>query len=215
METESTSSNDGIDDTKLSVVYEHDQYGNVTKTLADDAFGHRRESTTVYDDDGLFPVKQINGLQHETLVDYDRALGALTKETDPNGLVTEWKTDGFGRLMSEIRPDGSSTTITRTRERTASQWSVQLALNLLDLASVTQKIGGMGAEPLGQSLWRSQRDCETQRRAPIVNKASRSALVSARSERPTHRAKFQFDSVQLTGPASNSSPFNSPGQFSI
>ena len=29
--------------------------------------------------------------------------------------------------------------------------------------------GGLGAEPLGQSLWRSQRDCETQRRAPIEN----------------------------------------------
>ncbi len=44
--------------------------------------------------------------------------------------------------------------------------------------------GGLGAEPLGQSLWRSQRDCETQRRAPIENKTSRSALVSARSEGP-------------------------------
>ncbi len=33
------------------------------------------------------------------------------------------------------------------------------------------KFGGMGAEPLGQSLWRSQRDCETQRRAPIENQS--------------------------------------------
>ncbi len=31
--------------------------------------------------------------------------------------------------------------------------------------------GGLGAEPLGQSLWRSQRDCETQRRVPIENKS--------------------------------------------
>ncbi len=69
----------------------------------------------------------------------------------------------------------------------------------------------MGAEPLGQSLWRSQRDCETRRRAPITNKkTSRSALVSARCERPNHRALYQLDrgarllardaSVQFTGP---------------
>jgi hypothetical protein len=93
--TESTSSNDGIDDTKLLVTYEHDQYGNVTRTMADDAFGHHRESTTVYDDQGVYPTKYVNALEHETLVDYDHALGVLRKETDTNGLVTEWKTDGF------------------------------------------------------------------------------------------------------------------------
>ncbi len=120
--TESTSSNDAIDDTKLFVKYDRDKFGNVTKTSAEDAFGHHRESMTVYDGDGVFPVKQVNALGHGTLLEYDQALGVLTKETDPNGLVTEWKTDGFGRLVSELRSDGSSTTITRTREKVAGLW---------------------------------------------------------------------------------------------
>ncbi len=197
--TESTSSSDALEDTKLFVTYERDKFGNVTKTLADDAFGNHREGTTVYDDDGMFPVNHINALGHTTKTEYDEVLGVLKRVTNANGLVTDFEYDGFGRLTLEKRPDGSSTTITRTRERGAVQWSAQLALNLLDLASVTQTIGGMGAEPLGQSLWRSQRDCETQRRAPIENKASRSALVSARSERPTHRARLQFEPIRFTG----------------
>ena len=52
----------------------------------------------------------------------------------------------------------------------------------LSLLGVAQKIVRVFGEPL------------------IVNKASRSALVSARSERAIHRVSFQFDSVQITGP---------------
>ncbi len=122
VETEATSSSDGIDDTKLLVTYKRDKYGHVTGTHAEDAFGHVRESTTVYDNEGFFPSKQINALGHVTLVEYDRALGVMIKETDPNGLTTERKFDEFGRLTSEARPDGSSTRITRSREKVNGQW---------------------------------------------------------------------------------------------
>ena len=122
VETETTSSSDKRDDSKLFVTYEHDAWGNVTKVLADDAFSNHREARTEYDAAGVFPTKQINGLGHETVVEYDGVLGALRKETDPNGLITESKHDGFGRLTLETRPDGSRTTITRTREKVDGVW---------------------------------------------------------------------------------------------
>jgi YD repeat-containing protein len=37
---------------------------------------------------------------------YDQASGALRTATDLNGLKTIWTTDGFGRVTSELRPDG-------------------------------------------------------------------------------------------------------------
>ncbi|MBK9266159.1 MAG: hypothetical protein IPM54_41025 [Polyangiaceae bacterium] len=60
--TESTSSNDNIDDTKLTVKYERDPFGNVTRRGCGRAFGHHRESMTVYDDEGVFPDQHINAL---------------------------------------------------------------------------------------------------------------------------------------------------------
>ncbi|HRI67383.1 MAG TPA: RHS repeat-associated core domain-containing protein [Polyangium sp.] len=123
--TESTSSSDALEDTKLFVTYEWDKFGNVTKTLADDAFGNHREGTTVYDDDGMYPVNHINALGHTTKTEYDEMLGVVKMVTDPNGLVTIFEHDGFGRLTQEKRPDGSSTTITRTREKLDGKWRLR------------------------------------------------------------------------------------------
>jgi YD repeat-containing protein len=125
VETESTSSSDGLDDTKLSVSYERDKFGNVTRTAATDAFGHKRESTNVYDDEGLFPSKSINALGHETTQGYDSVLGVLKKQTDSNGVSAEWKYDSLGQLETETLPDGSSTNTVTTREKVDGVWRLR------------------------------------------------------------------------------------------
>jgi YD repeat-containing protein len=126
VDSEETSSNDGIDDTKLKVTYDkRDKFGNVTHMFADDAVGNRRETTTIYDDDGVFPREHINALGHTTKTEYDKVLGVLKKVTDANGLVTEFEHDGFARLTLEKRADGSQTTITRTREKIDGKWRLR------------------------------------------------------------------------------------------
>ncbi|XYH97782.1 RHS repeat-associated core domain-containing protein [Sorangium sp. So ce1128] len=117
IETESTGSDDGIPDTELDVVVARDDFGNVTGVTADDAFGHHRSWSTTYDAEGIFPETHVNPAGHSTAVEFDDGLGVLVKRMDPNGLVTEWRHDGFGRLGLELRPDGTQTAITLSRTR--------------------------------------------------------------------------------------------------
>ncbi|WP_437784541.1 RHS repeat-associated core domain-containing protein [Sorangium sp. So ce1097] len=115
VETESTESDDGLRDTKLKLTYARDDFGNITGVTAEDAFGHKRTSSTDFDEEGLFPERYVNAAGHTTLVEFDDALGVLLKRVDPNQLVTTWAQDGFGRLGRETRPDGTTTTVTLSR----------------------------------------------------------------------------------------------------
>ncbi|WP_437631954.1 RHS repeat-associated core domain-containing protein [Sorangium sp. So ce854] len=117
VETESTESDDGLPDTKLKLTYARDDFGNITGVTAEDAFGHKRTSSTDFDEEGLFPEKYVNAAGHTTLVEFDDALGVLLKQVDPNQLVTTWAHDGFGRLGIETRPDGTTTTVTLSRTK--------------------------------------------------------------------------------------------------
>jgi len=122
VESESTSDKT-IPGTKLVVEYDkRDEYGNIGHVRARDEFGHVRERTTVFDDESVFPSKEINALGHETILEYDHRFGILTKETDPNQLVTEWRFDSLGRETLEKRPDGSQTTTTLSRAKIDGVW---------------------------------------------------------------------------------------------
>ncbi|WP_437962692.1 RHS repeat-associated core domain-containing protein (plasmid) [Sorangium sp. So ce119] len=117
VDTESTESDDGLPDTKLKLTYTRDDFGNITGVTAEDAFDHRRTSSTDLDDEGMFPESYVNAAGHTTIVEYDGALGVLLKRVDPNQLVTEWQVDGFGRLGVEMRPDGTTTTVALSRSK--------------------------------------------------------------------------------------------------
>ena len=117
VDTEAIATDDGSPETKLNAVYTRDDYGNITGVTADDAYGHHRVTTVVMDAEGLFPEEHINAAGHHSFTDYDPGLGVLLRHTDPNGLVTEWKHDGFGRLGLESRPDGTTTTVTLSRTK--------------------------------------------------------------------------------------------------
>ncbi|MEZ4299443.1 MAG: RHS repeat-associated core domain-containing protein, partial [Polyangiaceae bacterium] len=77
-----------------------------------------RSSKIGYDPDGLFPTHHTNPAGHLTVLGFDERLGVVTRITDPNGLVTEHRVDGFGRLGLERHPDGTETQfhVTRTRD---------------------------------------------------------------------------------------------------
>jgi YD repeat-containing protein len=113
----SSSSDDGSPDTRLSVTYARDRFGNVYSVNSEDAHGHHRVATTIYDAEGLFPTSLTDPAKHTTLTEYDPAFGVLGKLTDPNKLVTKRIFDGLGRLAVEKRPDGTETTVALSRTK--------------------------------------------------------------------------------------------------
>jgi RHS repeat-associated protein len=123
--------------TQLTLGYERDTFGNVSRVVAADAFGHVRATCTSYEPQGIFPYAMRNTLGHTVLTGYDPAFGVVTGSVDVNGLVTQRAYDGFGRLAEEIRPDGTWTVVSVSRTKDGGPkgnwWSSKIT---------TQDVGG-------------------------------------------------------------------------
>jgi YD repeat-containing protein len=124
VETESMETDDGSAETKRKVTYTRGDFGNITGITAENGFGHVRSSTFTYEPEGIFPDSHINAENHTSILEFDARFGALSKRTDPNRLVAEWKFDGFGRLALEQRPDGTHTSITHSRTKDSGSFRV-------------------------------------------------------------------------------------------
>jgi len=93
--------------------YAYDAWGNRTAvtvyagygSLAAYGQGQAWTETTAYDPVyHTYPVSQTNAAGHTTTRDYDATLGRVTRETDPNGAITTYAYDPFGRLIAVRRP---------------------------------------------------------------------------------------------------------------
>lgn len=62
-----------------------------------------------YDGTNRFVTSKSNDYFTEFTGTYDPATGNLMTETDANGLTTSYQYDAFGRLVSELSPDGTMT----------------------------------------------------------------------------------------------------------
>ena len=56
---------------------------------------------------GTFMRQTLNALSHSEVRDIDPRFGVPVKLTGPNALDTSWTLDGFGRVVLEIRADGT------------------------------------------------------------------------------------------------------------
>ena len=93
----------------LTKTYEHDVFGNTTKTTLSTAGESPRVNTATWTADGRFIDFETNAAGHVTRYAYDDVTGHRTRATDPNGLMTRWTTDGFDRVTRVVNPDGSTT----------------------------------------------------------------------------------------------------------
>jgi YD repeat-containing protein len=106
----------------LATAYQYDNYGNkisaTTSNCAgatgDAVFASRTSSTSFAATAanpvaGQFPTTSTNALGQSETKEFDPRFGTVTKLTGPNGLVTTWTYDGFGRKATETRADGTAT----------------------------------------------------------------------------------------------------------
>ncbi len=116
----------------LQTTYTHDAYGNrvtASSGACPGASGHAvssaavaRTTTSAYAAQtvsiggiaysypiGVFATSSTNALSQSEHKEYDPRHGGVTKLTGPNGGVTTWTYDGFGRKTRENRADGTYT----------------------------------------------------------------------------------------------------------
>ena len=97
----------------LFTSYQYNAYGLVTqKTIHDTQIpgANARNTSYVYDAvESIFPVEEINALGHITTTAYHPGLGVPLSKTDPNGIVTAYLNDSFGRLTQINEAGGAAT----------------------------------------------------------------------------------------------------------
>ncbi|MEM9387142.1 MAG: RHS repeat-associated core domain-containing protein [Pseudomonadota bacterium] len=96
--------------------FERDSFGNVVRQEVwggdggEQSNGPRRVTMIAYDDLGQLPRKITDdpmGAALEREMEWDYALGALSRVRNYAGLWTEFRYDSFGRQVHAIAPDGS------------------------------------------------------------------------------------------------------------
>src|SRR5262249_32856831 len=89
-----------------------------------------------------------NTLGHTVLGAYDAGLGVPTGSVDPNGLVTRYQHDGFGRIAQRVRPDATWTTSALARKKDGGPkghwWNVKVTTKEQQGQEVTTELDGAG-----------------------------------------------------------------------
>lgn len=126
----------GATDVKLTTTYVYDARGNRTSATVSGHNGtttETRQSTTTYDTQGRLPRVSTNALSHSETREYDPRFGAVTQLVGPNGLMTRWEYDEFGRKTMEKRGYASATATTYIDH---TRWSYVRCVDVGGCASV-------------------------------------------------------------------------------
>jgi RHS repeat-associated protein len=89
--------------------FEYDVYGNVIKkgfnNKLNASSNYLRNTFIVYDAEFHFIDYTMNDLGHKTYFEFDKKIEKITKQTAPNGLITNYDYDVLGRLTETIFPN--------------------------------------------------------------------------------------------------------------
>jgi RHS repeat-associated protein len=101
---------------RLATSYQYnDPYANRTQSTVSganpDGTIFSRTTSIGYDPRGRYVESTTNALGHVSTATHDARWGTVLSQTDPNTVPVSFGYDGFGRRISETRPDGTVTTI--------------------------------------------------------------------------------------------------------
>lgn len=92
---------------EVSTRLAYDDFGNPTRRVVAGAGMPERTSVIEWGTDGRHPTRLVDPLGQVSQANWDPALALPASFTDPNGLRTEFRHDGFGREQLRIAPDGT------------------------------------------------------------------------------------------------------------
>ncbi len=100
---------------RVATTYGFDTCGNVNSVSVvgrnpDGTDMSPRTTKTSYGERCQFPQMITNALNQRFIRTFRYDLGVVTSESDPNGLITGWQYDSYGRKIRETRADGTATT---------------------------------------------------------------------------------------------------------
>lgn len=92
----------------LRTTFLRDAAGLVTTTSREDAHGEIRVESYVYDADGVYLEQTTNPVGHVTYSYFHPGVDELWALSDPNGVFSEWRFDGFGRAVRFSHASGTA-----------------------------------------------------------------------------------------------------------
>jgi RHS repeat-associated protein len=101
----------------------YDAYGNVTAETVTPVGQPARTTSFAWGENGRFMMARTNAEGHVESVTWDTVTALPVTTTDPNGLTTRLQHDGVGRLTRLVRPNGTSTVVTRADCGSSCAWS--------------------------------------------------------------------------------------------
>ncbi|MBP6793674.1 MAG: VCBS repeat-containing protein [Saprospiraceae bacterium] len=104
--------------TRTTKTYEHDMFGNITKTSESAWNGTQmvtRTKTAKYDPAGRFQTESINEEGHRVITKNDPYRGLPIEQTDENGLITKMIYNSLGILRQIQHPDGTTSDVNSNR----------------------------------------------------------------------------------------------------
>lgn len=99
-----------------------------------------------------FSMTKVNPELHTETFDYDWQTGKAITYSNPNGIITDWYYDDFGRLEEEQRPDGSHTINTYTQGGPVTDAVYSLTITESGKAPVTISFDELNREIYRQTL---------------------------------------------------------------
>jgi len=109
-----------------------------------------RSTSTLYDSLGRFPISSTNAIGQTESYANNQIFGVVSTLTGPNGLVTTWLFDGFGRKTDEIRSDGIVST---TRYKWTPAGSLSGSLFVIESESSGSAPSRAHYNAIGQLRW--------------------------------------------------------------
>ena len=98
----------------FSKLYEHDAYGNISKSIHQNISGTiKRTQRSMYDTKGRFEEESFDQFENKTTYNINQVTGQIISETDANNITVSYTYDAFGNQTSVQSPLGNTVTAVR------------------------------------------------------------------------------------------------------